>query len=58
MPLLTGRSSATRSKNIGMLIDEGRPKKQAIAIGYAQQRRSKAPTGLKVTKQNVAGKAS
>lgn len=32
MPLLTGKSQKTVSKNISLLVGEGRPRKQAIAI--------------------------
>lgn len=41
MPLSEGKSDKARSKNIAKLIDEGYPKKQAVAIGYSKQRKGK-----------------
>jgi hypothetical protein len=41
MPLKKGTSNKTRSENIATEIRAGKPKKQAIAIGYAVQRRAK-----------------
>lgn len=41
MPLKKGTSNKTRQENIRKEIDAGKPIKQAVAIGYAQQRASK-----------------
>lgn len=41
MPLKKGSSDKTRSQNIGTEIKAGKPRKQAIAIGYAEQRKAK-----------------
>lgn len=41
MPLLTGKSDKVVSKNISLLIKEGRPQKQAIAIALSKAGRSK-----------------
>lgn len=42
MPLKKGSSNTTRSANIRKEIHAGKPIKQAVAIGYAVQRRAKA----------------
>lgn len=41
MPLKKGSSDKTRNENIKKEIAAGKPKKQAVAIGYAEQRRAK-----------------
>lgn len=41
MPLKRGASNATRETNIKREISAGKPIKQAVAIGYAMQKRSK-----------------
>lgn len=41
MPLEKGSSNKTRQKNIKKEIAAGKPLKQAVAIGYSEQRRSK-----------------
>jgi hypothetical protein len=41
MPLKKGYSNKTVSNNIKMLVDEGRPQKQAIAIALDTARESK-----------------
>ena len=41
MPLLKSKSDAARSKNIATEVKAGRDPKQAVAIGYAIQRRAK-----------------
>ena len=41
MPLDKGKSNAARQRNIQIEIAAGKPVKQAVAIGYATQRRAK-----------------
>ena len=41
MPLETGSSDETISKNISKLRDEGKPEDQAVAIAYSKAGRSK-----------------
>jgi len=41
MPLKKGKSDKAVSKNISMLMDEGKPQKQAIAIALRQAGKSK-----------------
>jgi hypothetical protein len=41
MPLKRGSSAKTRNENIRREIAAGKPIKQAVAIGYSEQRRSK-----------------
>ena len=38
MPLIRSASNRARSANIGTEIAAGRPRAQAIAIGYSEQR--------------------
>jgi len=45
MPLKKGKSDKTRSENIATEIAAGRPKKQAIAIGYSEQRKARGQSG-------------
>lgn len=40
MPLKKGKSASVRNQNIRTEIAAGKPVKQAVAIGYAEQRRS------------------
>lgn len=40
MPLINSSSTVARGKNIGREIAAGKPKNQAVAIGYAVQRRA------------------
>lgn len=42
MPLSKGTSNKAREKNIEQEIAEGRPLKQAEAIGYSEQRAERA----------------
>ncbi len=41
MPLATGKSQAAISRNIRLLIREGRPRRQAIAISLRKAGKSK-----------------
>jgi hypothetical protein len=41
MPLIKSSSKAARNKNIKAEIDAGKPIKQAVAIGYSEQRQAK-----------------
>jgi hypothetical protein len=45
MPLIHGTSDKTRQKNIRKEIEAGKPIKQAVAIGYAEQRHEIAEKG-------------
>jgi hypothetical protein len=41
MPLKKGKSNKTFKENVAELINSGRPRSQALAISYSQQRKSK-----------------
>ena len=45
MPLKHGTSDKTRQQNIKREIEAGKPIKQAVAIGYAEQRHAIAEKG-------------
>jgi hypothetical protein len=41
MPLLKGKSDKTRSRNIAEMIRKGKPRDQACAAAYDEQRKAK-----------------
>ena len=41
MPLIKSTSKKARQKNIKTEIDAGKPVKQAVAIGYSEQRQAR-----------------
>jgi hypothetical protein len=45
MPLVKSASKRARQENIRREIDAGKPVRQAVAIGYSQQRRASDSTG-------------
>jgi hypothetical protein len=47
MPLVKSPSKAARNQNIKAEIAAGKPPKQAVAIGYAIQRKAKAKVKAK-----------
>lgn len=57
MPLQKGKSDEAVSHNIGMLVNEGRPKDQAVAIAMSEAGRSKK-VGVKKEKHKPKKKAA
>ena len=58
MPLKEGSGKETISQNIGMLVNEGRPQKQAVAIAYSEAGKSKKKIGVKKSPQKDQKKES
>jgi hypothetical protein len=54
MPLKHGTSDKTRQANIRREIEAGKPIKQAVAIGYAEQRHEIAEKGAHHSKHHSA----
>lgn len=53
MPLKRGTSSKTRGENISELRHSGYPPKQAVAIAYSNQRRSRRKRIKKAEKKDL-----
>jgi hypothetical protein len=54
MPLKHGTSDKTRQENIKREIEAGKPIKQAVAIGYAEQRHEIAKKSHKSATHHIA----
>lgn len=47
MPLIKKATKAARAQNIKILVKEGRPPAQAVAISYSMQREAKRKAGAR-----------
>jgi len=56
MPLRKGTSDTTRNKNIAKEVKQGKPVKQAVAIGYAVQHEAIAKKGGKAAAKKATKK--
>lgn len=53
MPLKSGKSKGTFSKNVATEVKSGKPVKQAVAIAYAQQRKKPKKKKERLTKHTL-----
>ncbi len=61
MPLIKSISKVARGKNIKTEIEAGKPVKQAVAIGYSEQRQAKkrgSSTGFMPSRPKVGERRS
>jgi hypothetical protein len=56
MPLIKSSSKKAREKNIKTEIDAGKPIKQAVAIGYSEQREAHRHKGARNRSERAARK--